>query len=432
MKYKIIASVFLFFVAVLTVSAQKTPTIRSFSLTNDHISSNDRRKDLNGNPCALLKVQVVDEISRVEGNKIGAIVNKGVEKWIYMCKGSRNIRIHFKNHLPLKVMFQDYQINGLEGNRVYELVLEIPDFQQSVSNGTPSQTPIEKKTQKLVINYTPQDATVMIDSKLYRGNGKIEATLPIGDHDYLIAATGYITVEGSLRLSENAPRVITESLVFDGTVATGNDNTVAYNPKTPNDKGILNEASNEKKTTKQKKNIKQSKATQDTEVKGNNDVIFEPSKENDHIAHSSNEDDLNNRPKPVQLNKSFKYTYDGVVFKCKAKKGYVTITGFDTNAITVVIPSTVMYGNNYYPVTTIDTYSGGNNYAVSNMIIQDGVEYIKKYAFMLFYNLSDVTLPKTIKRVGTRAFRNKQGMKIKTPQGISEEELRKGNEVIVK
>ena len=46
---------------------------------------------------------------------------------IYMCKGSRNVRIHLKNHLPVKVMFQDYKINGLESNRVYELVLEIPD-----------------------------------------------------------------------------------------------------------------------------------------------------------------------------------------------------------------------------------------------------------------------------------------------------------------
>ena len=52
---------------------------------------------------------------------------RGVEKWVYMCAGSRNMRIHLKNHLPVKVMFQDYHINGLESNRVYELIIEIPN-----------------------------------------------------------------------------------------------------------------------------------------------------------------------------------------------------------------------------------------------------------------------------------------------------------------
>lgn len=181
--------------------AQRTATVKSFSQTTDHIQSSDRRKDLNGTLCALIKVQVVDEIERIEGNKIGKIVNKGVEKWIYMCKGSRNVRIHLKNHLPVKVMFQDYGIKGLESNRVYELILNeerAPETKQS-----------------LIINYSPANATVMVDSKLVKGNGRIELKLPVGDHTYLIAAEGYNSAQATITLNESSPREITEKLIED-------------------------------------------------------------------------------------------------------------------------------------------------------------------------------------------------------------------------
>jgi len=205
MKGKILSAMLLMCMITLNMAAQGEATIKSFVETTDHISGNNRRNDLNGNPCALVKVQVVDEIVRVEGNRIGNIVNKGVEKWVYMCKGSRNMRIHLKNHLPVKVMFQDYKINGLESNRVYELVIESTDI--------PNQT----GKQKLTINYAPSHAMVLIDSKSYRGNGRIETELPVGEHRYIIAAEGYITAEGTVRLNEQGAREITERLTAEAT-----------------------------------------------------------------------------------------------------------------------------------------------------------------------------------------------------------------------
>lgn len=126
-----IARLFILFIVlwvnITTANAQKAATVKSFTQTTDHIPLAERRNDFNGIPCALVKVQVVDNIERVEGNRIGNVINKGVEKWVYMCKDSRNIRIHLKNNLPIKVMFKDYQINGLESNRVYELVIDAPN-----------------------------------------------------------------------------------------------------------------------------------------------------------------------------------------------------------------------------------------------------------------------------------------------------------------
>ncbi len=225
MKERLFTIVFLLCACVLNASSQKAATIKSFVQTTDHISGSDRRNDMNGTPCALVKVQVVDDISRVEGNRIGDIVNKGVEKWVYMCKGSRNMRIHLKNHLPVKIMFQDYQINGLESNRVYELVIETPDVPAQLD-----------KQQKLVINYTPANAMVLIDSKPYKGNGRIETELPVGEHRYIIAANGYITAEGVVKLNEQGAREITERLMAEKSNMPEIQAEISHTPVTDNNK----------------------------------------------------------------------------------------------------------------------------------------------------------------------------------------------------
>lgn len=101
MRFRILLSTLFALAVSIFANAQSTVTVKSFAQTTDHIPGSDRRNDLNGVPCALIKVYVVDDIERIEGNKIGDVVKKGnVEKWVYMCKGSRNIRLHLKNHLP--------------------------------------------------------------------------------------------------------------------------------------------------------------------------------------------------------------------------------------------------------------------------------------------------------------------------------------------
>ena len=183
---------------------QQTATVKSFLETTDHIPSGDRRNDLNGVPCALVKVQVLDEIERVEGNKIGNIVNKGVEKWIYMCKGSRNVRLHFRNHLPLRVMFQEYNINGLESNRVYELVINVP---QTSGPGVSAAT----KRGEFQMNVTPANATVTIwgdamSPITYRpqDNGSLTVTLPYARYYFKVSANGYDSQEGNVFISDQS------------------------------------------------------------------------------------------------------------------------------------------------------------------------------------------------------------------------------------
>lgn len=202
---RVLLTVLAVLLSVFTASAQKEATIKSFMVTTDHIPSNDRKNDFNGVPCALVKVQVVDEIERVEGNLIGDIVNRGVEKWVYMCKGSRNMRIHLKNHLPIKVMFQNYKINGLESNRVYELVLETPDM-----SNTPIINHNNVKGNNLQIRVVPSHATLSIwgdnmGKKVYRPNteGFLSIFLPYGRYSYQASASGYETLEGTVFVDDN-------------------------------------------------------------------------------------------------------------------------------------------------------------------------------------------------------------------------------------
>ena len=98
--------------------------VQSFALSaTEIIPSSEQRKDLNGANCALVKVQVVDGIDRVEGNIIGDIDSRGTEKRIYLTQGTKVFRLYPHSHLPVSVTTSDFDIEKLEGNRVYILRL---------------------------------------------------------------------------------------------------------------------------------------------------------------------------------------------------------------------------------------------------------------------------------------------------------------------
>ena len=130
----------------LLLSAQEL-SVQSFaSAPNDIISANDQVLDLNGGSCALVKIQVVDDIDRVEGNVIGGIVNRGTEKWVYLTSGTKEFRIFPKSHLPLTISCGKYGIDGLESKRVYILRL--------TSNQQGSATSKAKNKKKENTDYT--------------------------------------------------------------------------------------------------------------------------------------------------------------------------------------------------------------------------------------------------------------------------------------
>lgn len=162
-------------------------TVSGFSEAPDFIAGDDQRRDYNNQLCALVKIQVLDEITDLEGNVMGDIVNRGVEKWVYMAEGSRNMKIHLKNSLPLTIKFKEYGINSLIGNRVYVLTIKGEKAEEQLVDFT--------------LRYSPKNAMVLIDAKTYQGiDGVINAQFLPGQYTYIVTADGYEPSEGSVTL----------------------------------------------------------------------------------------------------------------------------------------------------------------------------------------------------------------------------------------
>lgn len=190
-----------------TTAIAQELTVKQMSLdANDLSARSFERKDLNDNPCALVKVQLAARGADFEGNVVGDVAYKTGEYWVYMTEGSRELRIKHPNYLPLHVNFSEHGLkrSGVKGKQTYTLKLAIP---QEAAAAPP---------QQLNINYTPANAMVLIDSKPFQANGRLEVLLPVGSHDYQVIAMGYETVEGAVKLNGGAPQTITVNLVATG------------------------------------------------------------------------------------------------------------------------------------------------------------------------------------------------------------------------
>ena len=172
--------------------------VKSFTLAATDISAQTQpRKDLNDEPCALVKVQFVGDILDVEGNVIKPLVKKGNETWAYMTHGSQQMKVLTKDYLPIMVDFSNYGISLVEKNKTYVLVLAKP------TGGAES---VIQQKQSLIIRYTPSTATVLVDNKMVRGNnGVAKTTLPVGQHSYIVACDGYESEEGTVKLKASVP-----------------------------------------------------------------------------------------------------------------------------------------------------------------------------------------------------------------------------------
>ena len=169
------------------VTAQEL-TVKNFALmTNEVISRQNQRLDLAGQPCALLKVQMIDQLEKVEGNVVGKIIDHGNEKWVYVTDGTKQLRLHPKNHLSFMLVTANYGVDHMEGNRVYELRLT----DNSQQAGT-AQT--DYAYLKLWIE--PKNALVTIDgnpSEVDPEDGSLNEVLRFGQHVIIAQAPGYTT-----------------------------------------------------------------------------------------------------------------------------------------------------------------------------------------------------------------------------------------------
>ena len=181
--------------------------VKSFSLSATDISAQtQQRKDLNDEPCALVKVQFVGDILDVEGNVIKPLVKKGNETWAYMTHGSLQMKVLTKDYLPIMVDFSNYGISQVEKNKTYVLVLTKP---------VGGAEPVDAGGNFYALSVLPKNAMLTIDGVLQpsSSDGEYSAMLPYGTHTYKVEAGGYISKSGSFTVSSGDMTPISVSLL---------------------------------------------------------------------------------------------------------------------------------------------------------------------------------------------------------------------------
>lgn len=167
----------------VSVVAQEELKVKSFKLEpNRVLPTADRRLDLDKDPCALIIVQVNDEIERVEGNimlsedkNVPDIPRKGKEQWVYLTDGTKDFRLIFKNHYSLQIKFSDYGIKQVEGNRVYLLTLSDDKVQVQITD-VPAATGGDATT----VPTQPSTTTITITNLRHSDDKAVEFGLRAG------------------------------------------------------------------------------------------------------------------------------------------------------------------------------------------------------------------------------------------------------------
>lgn len=135
MKYLI--SIILCLFLAIHGKAQQFEIERVECLPFDLTASKYVRTDLNGEPCALVKVELASPNARFQGNTIGETDYHTSEYSVYMMSGSKELRILHDSMLPLHIYFQDYGIAELLSKITYVVTLRFPE-------GTAASSPVSK------------------------------------------------------------------------------------------------------------------------------------------------------------------------------------------------------------------------------------------------------------------------------------------------
>lgn len=103
---------------------------KSFTLDPTDLTAQQlRKKDLNGDLCALVKVQILDNKVEFEGDIIESSLSQQNEYWVWLVDGSTYLKVSPKNSLPLTIEFEEVnpEISEVKSGHVYDLVLSMPE-----------------------------------------------------------------------------------------------------------------------------------------------------------------------------------------------------------------------------------------------------------------------------------------------------------------
>lgn len=187
------------------VSAQELEILRFEMAPMDLTAATHAVKDFNGQDCALIKVQVPREGVGFEGNIVRQEFHIN-EYWVYVIPGTKLLQIKHPDALPRMVEFVAYDIPAVDSAVTYIMTLKV----SSEASAAPGVA-----MQNVIVDVAPADALVILDGKMLSlQGGKGTVPLPVDkEYHYTVATRGYYPVEGSIRLTSNAPGQLIARLV---------------------------------------------------------------------------------------------------------------------------------------------------------------------------------------------------------------------------
>ena len=129
-KFLLLPTVLLSITGIYFNAFSKEIYVKNLSLLpTDITASVKKRLDIDGKPCGLVKVMIVDSCVTFSGNIIGDIPNMVNEFWIYLKEGSGELSISVPDSKPIYIKFKEYGIDSILSKHTYKLSLGFKEFQ---------------------------------------------------------------------------------------------------------------------------------------------------------------------------------------------------------------------------------------------------------------------------------------------------------------
>ena len=128
----------LYFVMMIITPPAYSYQIEVYGMKRENMNLSgavNSRKDLNGNPCALLVVSTESNGVKFSGNVIGDVEYKDYKYYVHMSAGSKQLMITFPTSDSEIISFSRYGIDKLEGKQTYTLNVRLRDYRLVVQEG---------------------------------------------------------------------------------------------------------------------------------------------------------------------------------------------------------------------------------------------------------------------------------------------------------
>ena len=201
-------SLFLFLIISISSFAQSSGlSVKRFEDVSSvkQYARTQPRKDNNGEPAALVLVQVLASNIQVDFTAnylLGNVEKKASEYWVYMAAGAKSLEVHCDGYEKIRVDFSEVsqgQIPSLVKQCTYELVISVPGMMQNTT-----QAP-QRQFFKFRVNPSNAVVTVWENGKeqiLPMKEGVASKMFNYGTYSYRISANRYYSDEGSFTLSD--------------------------------------------------------------------------------------------------------------------------------------------------------------------------------------------------------------------------------------